>query len=86
MSEKSVIIDNSNNIDSIEFNYNRTINIYSKTSNGRKCESVSIDSPAESFEVVINKPKNNDNSILYALLFALISVFMVDIFTHVNLN
>ena len=84
MSEKSVIIDNSNNIDSIEFNYNRTINIYSKTSNGRKCESVSIDSPAESFEVVINKPKNNDNRILITLLITLIIVFMADLITHVN--
>ena len=82
MSEKSVIIDNSENIDSIEFNYNRTINIYSN--NGKQCKSVSIDSPAESIEVVINKPKNNDNSILYALLIALISVFVVDLITHVN--
>lgn len=82
MSEKRVIVDNSNNIDSIEFLYNRTINIYSN--NGKKCVVDSINSPAESFEVVINKPKNNDNRILYALLFALISVFMADIFIHVN--
>ena len=82
MSEKRLIVDNSNNIDSIEFLYNRTINIYSN--NGKKCVSASIDSPAESFEVVINKPKHNYDHILIALLFALISVFMADIFIHVN--
>ena len=82
MSEKRVIINNSENIDSIEFNYNRTINIYSN--NGKQCESVSIDSPAESFEVVINRPKNNDNRILITLLITLITVFVVDIITHVN--
>ena len=82
MSEKSVIVDNSNNIDSIEFLYNRTINIYSN--NKKQCKSVSIDSPAESFEVVINRPKNNDNRILITLLITLITVFVVDIITHVN--
>ena len=58
MSEKSVIINNSENIDSIEFKYNRTINIYSN--NRKQCKSVSINSPNESFEVVINRPKYNE--------------------------
>ena len=66
MSEKRVIINNSENIDSIEFNYNRTINIYSN--NRKQCKSVSIYSPDESFEVVINRPKNNDGCILITLL------------------
>jgi hypothetical protein len=82
MSEKRVIINNSENIDSIEFNYNRTINIYSN--NRKQCKSVSIDSPDESFEVIINRPKDNDTCILITLLIALISVFIADLTTHVN--
>lgn len=82
MSEKSVIINNSENIDSIEFKYNRTINIYSN--NRKQCKSVSINSPNESFEVVINRPKYNDDCILITLLIALITVFIADLITHVK--
>ena len=78
MSEKRAIINNSENIDSIEFNYNRTINIYSN--NRKQCESVSIDSPAESFEVVINRPKNNDDyCMLITLIILLITVLVLDL-------
>lgn len=82
MSEKRVIINNSENIDSIEFNYNRTINIYSN--NRKQCKSVSIDSPNESFEVVINRPKNNDTCILITLLILLIFVFIAELTTNVK--
>ena len=82
MSEKKVIINNSENIDSIEFNYNRTINIYSN--NRKQCKSVSIDSPDESFEVVINRPKDNDTCILITLLIALITVFVIDLITLIT--
>ena len=82
MSEKKVIINNSENIDSIEFNYNRTINIYSN--NRKQCKSVSIYSPDESIEVVINRPKNNDGCILITLLILLIWVFIAELTVNVK--